>query len=51
MPVLGIDQFECIGPTDKERSIIMLKGIVLKGLYSQDCRRISIKMPLPVHIF
>ena len=25
MPVLGMDQFECIGPTDNQRSIIMLK--------------------------
>ena len=25
MPVLGIDKFECIGPTDNQRSIIMLK--------------------------
>lgn len=25
MPVLGMEEFECIGPTDNQRSIIMLK--------------------------
>ena len=27
MPVLGIENFECIGPTDNQRSILMLKEL------------------------
>ena len=27
MPVLGIENFECIGPTDNQRSIVMLKEL------------------------